>query len=118
MCQAIAGRLERITGTGLERRGMVSVGGVERDVSIALVPHVEVGDWVIFHSGYALRRVDESEAQAVYEILGDGPADVCHAARSRRRHRVSPIETPQNPGRFSLQSVSDVLRVSPVAGSR
>jgi hydrogenase assembly chaperone HypC/HupF len=68
--------LERITGTGLERRGMVSVGGVERDVSIALVPHVEVGDWVIFHSGYALRRVDESEARAVYEILGDGPADV------------------------------------------
>lgn len=71
MCQAIAGRIERIEGSGLERRGIVAVAGVERDVSLALLPEAAPGDWVIFHSGYALRRISEAEADGLAELVED-----------------------------------------------
>jgi hydrogenase expression/formation protein HypC len=70
MCQAVAGRVERIGGTGLDKRGIVAVAGVERDVSLALVPEAAVGEWVIFHSGYALRKISDAEADALAGLVG------------------------------------------------
>lgn len=69
MCQAIAGRIERIEGSGLERRGIVAVAGVERHVSLALLPEAAPGEWVIFHSGYALRKISEAEADGLAELV-------------------------------------------------
>lgn len=69
MCQAIAGRVERIEGSGLERRGIVAVAGVERDVSLALLPEAATGEWVIFHSGYALRTISEAEADGLAGLV-------------------------------------------------
>jgi hydrogenase expression/formation protein HypC len=51
------------------RSGKVDFGGVLREVSLAYVPEVQVGDYVIVHVGFALSRVDEAEAQQVFEYL-------------------------------------------------
>ncbi len=40
-----------------------------REVSLAYVPEVKVGDYVIVHVGFALSRVDEAEANQVFEYL-------------------------------------------------
>lgn len=72
MCQAIAGRIERIFGDGIDRRAVVRLDDVERDISLALTPHAERDDWVIFHSGYALRVVSDEEVAGLSRLLAGG----------------------------------------------
>jgi len=70
MCLAIPGKVTSISGDDpLLRAGKVDFGGVLREVSLAYVPEVKVGDYVIVHVGFALSRVDEAEAQQVFEYL-------------------------------------------------
>ena len=70
MCLAIPGKIERITGDdALTRMGQVNFGGVLKDACLAYVPEAQVGDYVIVHVGFALSRVDEAEAQKVFEYL-------------------------------------------------
>jgi len=47
----------------------VDFGGVIKEASLAYVPEANVGDYVIVHVGFALSKVDEDEAQKVFEYL-------------------------------------------------
>ena len=49
--------------------GKVSFGGVLKEVCLAYVPEVQVGDYVIVHAGFALNRLDEDEAMEVFDLL-------------------------------------------------
>lgn len=70
MCLAIPGRITSITGDdSLTRVGKIDFGGVLKEASLAYVPEAAVGDYVIVHVGFALSRVDEEEAQKVFEYL-------------------------------------------------
>jgi len=70
MCLAIPGKVTSISGDDpLMRSGKVDFGGVLKEVSLAYVPEVKVGDYVIVHVGFALSRVDEAEAKQVFEYL-------------------------------------------------
>jgi hydrogenase expression/formation protein HypC len=70
MCLAIPGKVTSISGEDpLMRSGKVDFGGVLKEVSLAYVPEVKVGDYVIVHVGFALSRVDEAEANQVFEYL-------------------------------------------------
>jgi hydrogenase expression/formation protein HypC len=70
MCLAIPGKVTSISGEDpLLRSGKVDFGGVLKEVSLAYVPEVVVGDYVIVHVGFALSRVDEAEANQVFEYL-------------------------------------------------
>jgi hydrogenase expression/formation protein HypC len=70
MCLAVPGKVLSISGDDpLVRTGRVSFGGIVKEVSLAYVPDVQVGDYVIVHVGFALSRVDEDEAQRVFEYL-------------------------------------------------
>ena len=53
----------------LERTGKIDFGGVLKTASLAYVPEAEIGDYVIVHVGFAISRVDEVEAQKVFEYL-------------------------------------------------
>ena len=62
MCLAIPGRIVAIIdGDGLERRARIQAGGVEREVSLGMVPEATVGDHIVSHSGFALRVVREPD---------------------------------------------------------
>ena len=70
MCLAIPGKVASISGEDpVWRTGKVDFGGVLKDVSLAYVPEVQVGDYVIVHVGFALSRVDEAEAKQVFGYL-------------------------------------------------
>ncbi len=56
-------------------RATVDAGGVRKDISLALVEDVGVGDWVIVHVGYALGRLDPAEAERTL-ALAAGLADL------------------------------------------
>jgi hydrogenase expression/formation protein HypC len=70
MCLAIPGKIESITGDDpLSRVGRINFGGIVKEASLAYVPEANVGNYVIVHAGFALSRVDEDEAQKVFEYL-------------------------------------------------
>ncbi len=49
--------------------GKVSFGGVVKEVCLAYVPEAQVDDYVIVHAGFALNKLDEAEANEVFEAL-------------------------------------------------
>jgi hydrogenase expression/formation protein HypC len=49
--------------------GKVSFGGIAKDVCLAYVPEVQVGDYVIVHAGFALNQLNEQEAMEVFDLL-------------------------------------------------
>jgi len=49
--------------------GKVDFGGIQKDVNLVYVPEAKVGDYVIVHVGFAISRVDESEANEVFDYL-------------------------------------------------
>lgn len=49
--------------------GKIDFSGVIKQASLAYVPEVREGDYVIVHVGFALGKVDEAEAQKVFEYL-------------------------------------------------
>jgi len=70
MCLAIPGKVMSIRGDdALTRMGRIDFSGVVKEASLAYVPEVQVGDYVIVHVGFALSKVDEAEAQKVFEYL-------------------------------------------------
>ena len=47
----------------------VSLDGVVKTVSTALVEDLAVGDYVVLHVGYALAKIDPEEAERTLELL-------------------------------------------------
>ena len=52
-----------------EQRARVSVDGVTREISLALVDDVAVGDFVLLHVGFAIGKLDRDEADATLREL-------------------------------------------------
>lgn len=70
MCLAIPGKVTAILSEEpLARMGKVSFGGIQKEVNLSYVPEAGVGDYVIVHVGFAISRVDETEAGKVFEYL-------------------------------------------------
>jgi hydrogenase expression/formation protein HypC len=68
MCLAVPARVTEIFDTGMAK---VDVGGVVKDVSLALVDDVAVGDYVILHVGFALSRLEPEEAAATLSLFAE-----------------------------------------------
>ncbi len=70
MCLAVPGKVTCITNEDpIARTGKVNFGGVLKEVNLSYVPEAQVGDYVIVHVGFALSKLDEEEAQRVFEYL-------------------------------------------------
>jgi len=70
MCLGVPGRVTRVTtdADGLAM-GTVDFGGLAKDVCLAWLPGVAPGDYVVVHVGFAIARVDEAGAHAVFALL-------------------------------------------------
>lgn len=56
---------------------LIDVAGMVKEISLALVDRVVVGDYVIVHVGYALTRLDPDEAEKTLALFADlGKADL------------------------------------------
>jgi hydrogenase expression/formation protein HypC len=52
----------------------VSFGGVRKNISLALVEDVAVGDYVLVHVGYALQRLSPEEAEYTLKLMAEAGA--------------------------------------------
>ncbi len=73
MCLAIPGKILSITNQLEEtfRFGIVSFGGITKQVNLCMVPQAKVDDYVLVHVGVAISIVDEEEAIKVFSYLKD-----------------------------------------------
>jgi hydrogenase expression/formation protein HypC len=49
--------------------GLVEVSGIEREVSLALVPDAQTGDHLLIHAGFAIAIIDEEEAEETLKLI-------------------------------------------------
>jgi len=69
MCLAVPGRVTEIHGDDELRSARIDFSGVAREVSLAFVPEVVVGDYVLVHVGFAIARIDEAAAEEALAAL-------------------------------------------------
>jgi hydrogenase expression/formation protein HypC len=83
MCLGIPGQVVEIRDAD-NNLALVDVGGVQRVINIAFVvdddrpPAACIGDWVLVHVGFAMSRLDETEAMrtlALLRELGEAQAE-------------------------------------------
>ncbi len=70
MCLAIPVKVIELCGDDL---AVVDLDGIRKQISLALVDDVQVGDYVILHVGYALSKLDPDEAQRTLELFAELP---------------------------------------------
>jgi hydrogenase expression/formation protein HypC len=67
MCLALPARITEIHDD--DDSATVSLGGVRKQVSLALIEDAAVGDYVVVHVGYALSKLDPAEAERTLALL-------------------------------------------------
>lgn len=68
MCLAIPVKITKLLDNNM---AVADVGGIGRQISLALVDGVKEGDYVIVHVGYALSRLDPDEALKTLKLFAE-----------------------------------------------
>lgn len=68
MCLAVPARIKQIHSDAMAK---AEVGGIVKEVSLALVDDVKVGDYVIIHVGFALSRLEPEEAEQTLALFAE-----------------------------------------------
>ena len=70
MCLGIPGQIEAFVDE-VNHIARVNVSGVRRNVNVALVRQdgIAPGDWVLIHVGFAMSKIDETEARETLNLL-------------------------------------------------
>ncbi|MBK5103287.1 MAG: HypC/HybG/HupF family hydrogenase formation chaperone [Burkholderiales bacterium] len=75
MCLALPVKVMEL---GAGDTAIVDLGGVRKEISLALLDDVSVGDYVILHAGFALSALDQEEAEKTLALFAQmqqaGPA--------------------------------------------
>lgn len=67
MCLAVPAKVIEIDGD----MAVVESEGVRREGNIVFVPDAEVGDYVLIHAGFAIKKWTEEDAREFDEIMRD-----------------------------------------------
>lgn len=71
MCLAIPAQVTEVLPDGMAK---VSLDGVSKVISVALLDSVAPGDYVVLHVGYALAKIDAEEAERTLALLAEAGA--------------------------------------------
>ena len=75
MCLAVPALVESIDGDYAQ----VDFGGASKRVCVTLLPDLQVGEYVIVHTGYAIEKMKPEEAKktlALFEEMAQMTADI------------------------------------------
>lgn len=67
MCLAIPARIVECR----DEMAVVDMNGVRREASIAFLPDLQVGDYVLLHAGFAIAKWTEEDVRQWQAIVGD-----------------------------------------------
>ena len=69
MCLGIPGRVTEVYDELGVTMGKVDFDGILKEVCLAYVPEIQVGDYSIVHVGFAITQLDEQEAQETLALF-------------------------------------------------
>lgn len=70
MCLGIPGKVLEISrGDGEMPMGKVEFGGIAKEICLAYLPEVQVGNYVLVHVGFAISKIDEDEAREIFSYI-------------------------------------------------
>jgi len=72
MCLAIPSKITHIE----DEMATIDVDGVKRSASLMLLENPAVGDYVIVHAGFAIKKLDEASAMETIRLLKEAAAFV------------------------------------------
>jgi hydrogenase expression/formation protein HypC len=73
MCLGIPGKVLEIYEQHGTRMGKVDFDGIQKEVCLAYLPELQVGDYTIVHVGFAITQLDEESAKetlALFQEMG------------------------------------------------
>lgn len=70
MCLAIPSKIVEIN----DDMATIDVAGVQRQASLLLIEEPGVGEWVIVHAGFAIKKIEESVARESLKYLREAAA--------------------------------------------
>ena len=70
MCLAIPSKIVKIE----NNIGIIDVDGVQRQASLLLLEDPKVGEYVIVHAGFAIKKIDEEAAMETLMVLREALA--------------------------------------------
>ncbi len=65
MCLSIPAKVEKIKG----EIATVSVGGTKYEASLQMLDDVNVGDYILMHTGFAIQKLDPEEAEQSLKVF-------------------------------------------------
>ena len=65
MCLALPAKVLSLS----QESAVVSLGGLKKEISLALVEGVVPGDYVVVHTGYAISKLDPQEAERTLALF-------------------------------------------------
>jgi hydrogenase expression/formation protein HypC len=93
MCLAIPARVVALPAPDVAR---IDLDGVQKEISLALVEDVRIGDYVIVHVGYALTKLDPLEAELTLAMMGEaGLLDATDSAAAHAGPTAAPAPIEQ-----------------------
>jgi hydrogenase expression/formation protein HypC len=70
MCLGVPGKVVKIEPSAVDMpMGVVSFGGITKEVCFAYTPDAKPGEYVLVHVGFAISKLDEAHALDVFETL-------------------------------------------------
>ncbi|PKP22660.1 MAG: HypC/HybG/HupF family hydrogenase formation chaperone [Bacteroidetes bacterium HGW-Bacteroidetes-21] len=67
MCLSIPAKVVSVNGD----MAMVSVGGTEYEASLQLLDDVQVGEYILLHTGFAIQKISEEEAIETLKVFDE-----------------------------------------------
>ncbi|MBZ0275664.1 MAG: HypC/HybG/HupF family hydrogenase formation chaperone [Anaerolineae bacterium] len=71
MCLGIPGKVLEIYEEHNTLMGKVDFSGIVKQVCLAYVPEIQVGEYTIVHVGFAITRLDEESAQETLKLFNE-----------------------------------------------
>lgn len=71
MCLAVPGQILEIREEQGTRMSTVSFDGIRKDICLAYLPDIDVGDYCIVHVGFAISKIDEESALETLQMFKD-----------------------------------------------
>lgn len=73
MCLGIPGKVTEIYEANNIQMGKVDFSGIQKEVCLAYLPDIQIGNYVIVHVGFAITQLDEAsalETLAMFQEIG------------------------------------------------
>ena len=69
MCLAVPGKVVEIFETNGVQMGKMDFDGITKNICLAYIPDIKVGEYAIVHVGFAIEKLDEKSALETLEVF-------------------------------------------------